>query len=272
MCLEFAHAADMVVKAVVRKAPIVEPDGWVGFYAGGNIGYSWGKVGTTTSVAPFTQTTPLNFSFSGGSSAQSTKPIGDIGGGQIGHNWRIASHWLAGIEADIQGSAERDTSRTNFSGSTPCKFSSSTTATCGIANTTDITARLSWFGTVRGRAGVESNGLWVYGTAGLAYGKVSVSGANKLDIASTIGPPTTTFFTPLGYSKIRSGWTVGGGIEGRMGTSRWTWKVEYLHIDLGSIGSGQFGSVPVVTVNTTRFTDEIVRLGLNYPIGAARLP
>jgi len=41
VCLEFAQAADM---EMVRKAPIAAPDSWVGFYAGGNLGRSWGKV------------------------------------------------------------------------------------------------------------------------------------------------------------------------------------------------------------------------------------
>jgi len=41
--------------------------------------------------------------------------------------------------------------------------------------------------------------------------------------------------------------------------------VEYLHLDLGSINGGIFGSFfPSIQVNTTRFTDEILRVGFNY--------
>jgi hypothetical protein len=49
LCLGFgpSYAADMPVKA--RVAPVVVSDPWVGWYAGGNIGYSWGKTETTIS-------------------------------------------------------------------------------------------------------------------------------------------------------------------------------------------------------------------------------
>jgi outer membrane immunogenic protein len=36
------------------------------------------------------------------------RPQGVIGGGQIGYNFQVAPIWLAGLEADIQGSGMRD--------------------------------------------------------------------------------------------------------------------------------------------------------------------
>jgi opacity protein-like surface antigen len=44
---------------------------------------------------------------------------------------------------------------------------------------------------------------------------------------------------------------------------RWTWKVEYLYLDLGSLDA----SVPTTFIKThatTNFTDQIVRAGLNF--------
>jgi outer membrane immunogenic protein len=137
-------------------------------------------------------------------------------------------------------------------------------------STHDVTARLNWFGTFRGRAGFESNGVWIYGTAGLAYGQVSVSGTNALllfDNNFGFAPPTLmgSFVTPFNYSQLKGGWTAGLGIEGLIGNGPWRWKVEYLHIDLGSINGGIFGAFfPSVQANTTRFTDEILRVGFNY--------
>ena len=57
----------------------------------------------------------------------------------------------------------------------------------------------------------------------------------------------------------------------------WSWKVEYLYLDLGSVNTvgpfppltlvGFFGASPTLsgTLTThTHFTDNIVRVGLNY--------
>jgi outer membrane immunogenic protein len=238
-------------------------DPWTGAYVGGNIGYSWGRLDNSTTVAPFTADPGLiDMIFGGGGSSAQVKPNGVIGGGQIGYNWRLAPRWLAGIEADFQASGQKGTTRGLFSGiTTDCSFN-----TCVFTNTTDITAKLSWFGTARGRAGMEQNGLWFYGTGGLAYGKVSVSGTNTFSVTATPGPVTVVYSTPFSYSKTKWGWVAGAGIEGRFGVSKWTWKIEYLHMDLGSIGGGSFGGLPVVALNSSKFTDEIVRFGINYKI------
>ena len=41
LCWGSSYAADMPVKAHV--APIAAVDPWIGWYVGGNIGYSWGN-------------------------------------------------------------------------------------------------------------------------------------------------------------------------------------------------------------------------------------
>ncbi|MBI5911119.1 MAG: porin family protein, partial [Betaproteobacteria bacterium] len=249
MSLGFAQTAD-----AQGRGPIV--NSWTGFYVGGNVGYSWGKADTTAAVSPFTQVAPPFLVFPGASSFIPLKPNGFIGGGQIGYNWEVAPRWLAGIETDLQWSGQKDSKLGTFTGSGACYLT-----VCSFTNTTDITAKLSWFGTVRGRLGVVSNNMLFYGTGGLAYGKVSVSGTNTLSVA---GAPPVIYSTPFSYSRTKAGWALGAGIEGRIGASNWSWKAEYLHIDLGSIGGGSFGTVPVVTLNTGKFTDEIVRFGLNY--------
>jgi outer membrane immunogenic protein len=66
----------------------------------------------------------------------------------------------------------------------------------------------------------------------------------------------------------------------------WTWKAEYLYVDLGSLDTaspfpGAFaalGSVVVASPFTgaitthTRFTDNVVRVGLNYKFGSYAAP
>ncbi len=264
LCLSFgaAYAADMPVKAPV--APLVVSDPWVGIYAGGNIGYSFGKTHDSTNVSPLDSDQFGQFFFPGGSDTTSSKVNGVIGGGQIGFVGRIAPHWLAAIEADIQGSGERGTAHGLFLGST----TDCSTEDCRFTNSTDITKKLTWFGTLRFKTGYEVNGIWIYGTAGLAYGELSISGANTLtliDNSGREGAPNNVmglFLSPFHLSQFQFGYSAGLGAEGLIAATNWRWKAEWLHIDLGSTDGGVF--FPGLLVRGTRFTDEIVRIGFNY--------
>lgn len=256
------------LNTIATGTPAQKGDRWLGFYVGANLGYSWGNLDNSASVDPFAYA-PFSFVFPGGSSSATAGVNGVIGGVQLGYNWRIAPRWLAGLEADIQASGQKGSALGVFSGfTTNTPPFGCTDPICAYTNTTDITAKLSWFGTVRARAGVERNGTWFYGTGGFAYGRITVSGTNTFTVTDAVAAPPTTvvFSTPFSYSKTKLGWVAGVGAEGRLGVGKLTWKIEYLHIDLGSIGGGSFGSIPLVTVNSTKFTDEIVRVGINYPL------
>jgi outer membrane immunogenic protein len=246
---------------ISHAAPV---DPWVGWYAGGNIGYSWGTADTATTVGGLTGVDAGAFLFPGGNHFTRTNVNGVIGGVQAGYVGRIAPHWLGGIEADIQWSGQKGSARSSFGGNTTdCTFGD-----CSFSSLHDVTTRLNWFGTFRGRAGFESNGVWIYGTAGLAYGEVSVSGNATVTLVNNNGPDVVGFFsTPFSYSQLKGGWAGGVGAEGLIGDGRWRWKVEYLHLDLGTINGGLLGLAPFVQVNTIRFTDDIVRVGFNYRFG-----
>jgi outer membrane immunogenic protein len=259
--LGFSQAADMPVKALIAKAPIVDP--WTGLYVGGNLGYSWGHMDSRTSVAPFTQPDSVppffTFTFPGGSSFTSLKPVGLIGGVQAGYNWRVARDWLSGIEADFQWSGEKSSRRGGFSGAT----TDCTSGDCSFTNTNDITARLTYFGTLRGKTGPQFDGVWVYVTGGVAYGRVSIDGVNTLVLVDNVAAAVVgTYSSAFSYSKTLLGLTAGIGIEGLIGMTGWRWKAEFIHINLGSIGN--VVSPPLVTFTPTRFTDDILRIGLNY--------
>ena len=66
------------------------------------------------------------------------------------------------------------------------------------------------------------------------------------------------------------GWTAGAGVETHL-ASNWTGKVEYLHLDFGSASTAAadpLNATPIVLGLSTRITNDILRLGLNYKLDA----
>ena len=65
----------------------------------------------------------------------------------------------------------------------------------------------------------------------------------------------------------RPGGTIGGGAEWVL-SGQWTAKLEYLYVDLGSVGITftVLGSYPTLGASS-HITDSIVRVGLNYRFG-----
>ena len=290
-----ASAADMRMP-LKAPPPVVAVYNWTGFYIGGNAGYSWGRAttdqtDTTTSTvtrqlfrgspalgAPLGNGAELGFPGLGafpqittataitGTSGRANVD-GFVGGGQIGYNWQIDRTWLVGIEADFQGSTERGTV-------TVCGV-----ATCAAGSAFGSAAHdLRWFGTLRGRIGIlPVDRVLLYATGGLAYGQLDSAYVTGLN-----GSPLAAFSN----SSTRAGWTAGAGVEGAIDRN-WTVKVEYLYMDLGRFagGTGTGGATTTVvdtpilnntatlrdtTVTTTtgtastRFTDHILRAGINY--------
>lgn len=270
---------------------------WSGFYAGGNVGYGWGRAdGSVGNVEGSTPTTliigiPITYAtfpnpVSMPGEAARSGLAGVIGGAQVGYNFQHRS-WITGFEADFQGGARKAAFDTQGTvGSSACTEPSD--GNCGVFSPIDYSAtgsyqaRIDWFGTLRGRiGGLLTDRLVVYGTAGLAYGRVGLSG--KIGMSATghevvqnqdfdLLPGSSSFDAV----RTRVGFALGAGIEGRISTSRWSWKAEYLHVDLGSLNA----SSPVATgVSSSavfngafsgtsqarlRFTDDVVRIGLNY--------
>jgi outer membrane immunogenic protein len=288
-----ASAADLPVKApVMAVAPIYS---WTGFYIGGNLGYSFGRSSNTWDVfAPNSNGSPTSSNCPPGGNAfcasggDTNRLNGIIGGLQAGYNWQ-AGKYLFGLEADIQSSGQKHDQLFTMINQTNSTFQ-------GIPITGTVAAtyseNLSWLSTVRGRVGFASDRWMFYATGGLAVGQVSINGsatANGLvgnaGSCTPINQVATT--CPLGSfsnSVTRAGWTLGAGVEGAF-AGNWSWKVEYLHVDLGTVntaystlagcyggflvsGGGQTGSCSLVLAGrgaiSSRITDEIVRIGINY--------
>jgi outer membrane immunogenic protein len=246
-----ATAADLPARTYTKAPVYVEPVfNWTGFYVGGNIGYSWGRSSNTETIDIF------NTGAIVGTGTSRNDVNGVVGGAQFGYNWQL-SNWVAGFEADIQGSGQR--------GSTAILCPGCGDGPSDISGV--LTQKLNWFGTVRGRAGVlVTPNVLLYGTGGLAYGEVDTGGSLT---GSTVAAPTGTVILPS-LNSTQVGWTAGAGVEGRIG-GNWTMKLEYLYMDLGTVSAGPLATdirgplrLPVGASYSSHFTDNIVRVGFNY--------
>jgi outer membrane immunogenic protein len=267
-----AFAADLPAR-VYTKAPVMAVVyDWTGFYVGGNVGYGWGRAGTdgnlsgTQSVSEFRTAGPTLLPGFPVTTNLGALPLtgranlnGVIGGGQFGYNWQRGT-WLFGLEADFQGSDQRGSGDVCFAAGCPPG---------SIAFTANY--KLDWFGTARGRIGfLPTERVLLYATGGLAYGHFG---------ANIPADPTTT------WGATRAGWTVGAGAEAAI-DNHWSVKLEYLYMDFGDVGSSSasatnstnalntplpgFNTVTTTTLTSafhTHFTDNIVRVGLNYRFG-----
>jgi outer membrane immunogenic protein len=248
-----ASAADLAARPYT-KAPVMAPVyDWTGFYIGGNVGYSWGRSSDTSTLTNGAGTVLFT-------SGAGTNMDGVIGGGQIGYNWQV-QNWVWGLEADIQASDQKG--RRDFLCPTGvCTPPFGVIAVFpGPAVPVALDQKLEWFGTVRGRVGVLATPqVLFYATGGLAYGEVNTS--------AVIGAGAFGF----NANDTRVGYTVGAGVEGAIG-GNWTAKLEYLYMDLGRTSGTFLTTIPalgggVLSHNySSRITDNIVRVGLNYKFG-----
>ena len=247
-----ASAADMPVKAY---AP-VSVYNWSGFYAGVNAGVGFGRASASTDTvfSPtgyFAATSVPAISTAG---SQTANKAGFTGGLQLGYNWQT-NNTVFGLEADFGYMGLRASS--SASALYPC------CAPTGF--TVSSTAKTDWLMTLRPRVGFTSNNWLMYVTGGLAIGQVKAD-FNFLDTFSTPGATESA-----SVSKTKVGWALGTGVEyGRAGP--WSLKLEYLHVDLGSVSGTSTNLLALggtafptnVYTHSVKVTDDIVRVGLNY--------
>jgi outer membrane immunogenic protein len=251
-----AFAADLGTAPYDRTpAYIVPVYNWSGVYIGVNLGYGWGRSSDTSSLvasAPLfsdTASLPMN---------------GVLGGAQFGYNLQM-QNWLVGFEADFQGTGQSS----NHSFTCPAGVCTSTLVAGilpvpGPALPVTLSQQLNFFGTVRGRVGVVvTPTVLLYATGGLAYGQV--------DSNSTLAGATKA-------QNYNPGWTVGGGIEGAIG-SGWSARLEYLYLDLGNVSNtftsnvlAAGGFAQLTGSFNSHVTDSIVRAGLNYKFSGPEIP
>jgi outer membrane immunogenic protein len=273
-------AADLLLKAPALEAPGPIP-GWGGFYVGGNVGYSRAKDDLT--VTGFN----VNGAPVPGAEFAALEPSGAFGGAQAGYNWQ-SSYWVYGFESDFQLSDEKASIASSGPFTASCHEDSGSCTLTGATGTGTLAANIDWFGTFRGRIGIAGDLLYWYATGGLAYGRVRYSGAASFTGTFTDSSATCKAGCPVSGSAafadapIGVGWTLGAGVEGVIPFwGNWTWRAEYLFVDLGRISptttynsSVSIGSPPFHTqtlsptmTHTAVVMDQVLRFGFNYRFG-----
>lgn len=218
---EAATAADLPLKAPALKAVY----DWTGLYIGAHVGYGFG----TSSATLTDPTIAIRHNDHGGMT----------GGVQAGHNWRLNSGWLLGVEGDI-----------SFPNYLPTNHvvNSVTTALSGAEE------RWDYFASLRGRVGYTSGAWLFYATGGLAF-----AGERFLS-------------TPTGDAedrrlKTRLGWAAGAGVEYAF-APHWTARLEYLY--------RKFEDVSITFPSGVNYASTLdyqtIRLGLNRKIDWPGMP
>jgi len=241
-----ALAADMAVKAPPPPLPVLFS--WTGFYIGVNAGGHWGDDRITTTTDPLGGFGVLGAASIDAASPTTLHPQGAVAGGQIGYNWQFNS-WLFGLEADadwVDGTATRTIGPI---------------ANINVGDRMFNSSKNEFLATFRPRAGVVFNQTLLYVTGGLAVGSLQTT-----DIMTHFGGAEVT---ATNNTTTRAGWTVGAGAEFAF-LNNWSAKIEYLYVDLGRydtfIPSSVGGFPDDITVHH-KYTDNIVRVGLNYRFG-----
>jgi len=134
-------------------------------------------------------------------------PDNFIGGGQFGFNIQKGP-LVFGLEADI--TVRRGLDYTVY-------FAPSALDKLGLGG------EKGWVGTLRPHAGVTVDNWLLYGTGGVAY--------------SSVKPNEAGAAQPGQGTDVKTGWTLGGGIE--YAGTRWSLGLEYLYADFGKKNANQ---------------------------------
>jgi outer membrane immunogenic protein len=283
-----ADAADVSY----RVAPPPAVFSWTGFYAGISAGYGFSNDRLSQSGSATTTTPPIEVGIPGptvdsGTTASlistQNRPNGPVATLQAGANLQLSRRWVVGLETDISSTGFHGTYNGSRQGSFPLDPLVALPPTT-LTNSSSFTQRMEWLGTVRGRLGFTINDtILVYGTGGLAYGEASVSTQGSDAICTAFDPTIpvsscTTTPSNSAFSKMRLGYTAGGGVEYAV-SPNWSFKTEFLYWNLGSVGGSSTSSITGLDVTavdtvTTTFTNttraqlagSIVRIGINYKI------
>ncbi|MGO9629416.1 MAG: carbohydrate porin [Xanthobacteraceae bacterium] len=185
-------SGSMAVKAPAAPVPYYD---WTGFYVGGHVAYSFGRVNSTLSDPVPTA---------------SSNSFGSLYGGvQAGYNYVLPSRVLLGVEADI--------TFPNFE-----TYENGVIFTGATAQGTTVTDQIDYIATLRGRFGYTFDRWLIYATGGLAW--------SQARFGETPGVASDEDVILL----TRVGSALGLGAELAIAPD-WTARIEYLYDRFGTV-------------------------------------
>lgn len=241
---------------------------WTGPYAGVSLGGVFNgetKFDRTTGALPnntnaLTQgLRPTNYT---------VDDSGFTAGAQIGYNQLLGGNVIIGVEADL---SYTDLDKTDTLSNTTMIGPLGAPSAVPVTRINQYSGGLDYLGTVRGRLGYAFDRFMVYGTGGLAFGRV-----DRQIIFYGPNAPTEPYF--MGSENgTKTGYTYGAGLEYAAATdtmfnpfhsSAVTFRVEYLHYDLGDDTLNFPGVNGGATIGgytaRVRTEGDVVRAGVNY--------
>ena len=246
-----AHARAAPARVAPRPEPVRQaaaPSNWTGGQVGGSNGGSFAnnafaEPGSYICAPAYSQSLePLSqncyetpFSFTGHPASYTIGPF-------LGYRVQLGA-FVVGAEGDI--SYKRASSSVSQVTNVPvtATFVNFPSISQNYLRNDNFTGSLNqgWDGSVRGRVGyLVTPSTLIYGTGGMAFGKVSGSFAYTGTIffeQQSVPTPIGSAVGSVSFSETRVGYTVGGGVEFQLGKSPvagpWTARIEYRYADLG---------------------------------------
>ena len=221
LAIGVAQAADLPSRVVAPIVPAVVPvTTWTGLYIGGSAG------GDFPSSSFATNRVATGFDLNGNTNTARLSDSRARLGGYVGFNYQI-SQFVIGVEGD---------GAYDF-GSTKRTYGLPGESYLGSAAGDSFSSKSRFDASARGRAGfLMFPSALLYATGGAAFRDASYSATCSSGAASFCSRPEFQSF-----SGVRTGWTVGGGVEGMI-TPNLIARVEYRYSDFGSRDLNFFGT------------------------------
>jgi outer membrane immunogenic protein len=210
---------------------------WSGFYAGLGLGVRMARDDLTeTTLAA--DAVPV--SLDGVASNQSFDGTAFRASPYVGINWQFAPQWVAGLEADA-GFGGQKTTLPGFV----------SPAQRGLSGSDFLAVKTTWDASLRGRIGyLLTPATLVYATTGIAWQHYNVLSVCSSPECTAISSDTLVLGgEAISASKLKMGWTVGGGIEAAL-WDHWRIRAEYRYADFGTSSFTVTRPADEVDVNT----------------------
>jgi outer membrane immunogenic protein len=283
----------VVASGVPVKAPPAPVFNWTGVYVGAAVADRFSfDTWQTSMIADHCAAVFMGFPICatrGGVPDPTTTPSSFFGSnlqGRLysGYNWQLSQKWVASVEGDA-GFGDSQMTRGGIPGTFGNGLRNSFASAGTDAQLVDSSSvKMGWDGTIRGRLGMlVTPTILFYGTGGAAFQEVSVSAScaatpafsprgqswcTKFQGAVEGGvlPPAfggTGISKSETFSSVRTGWTVGVGVEGVL-VGNWLAKFEARYADFGNYKNTFFAGTGDDVATSVRVQTVTAMAGVSY--------